>query len=94
MTRWHFPWPQIDRVDLSGEPQGWTGEGFVYESSEDVRAADGMAYDDLPETEQDELLKRWREAGGQRVRRWLRASDGSKTLLSERMVPNARRPGA
>ena len=59
-----LPWPQIDRVDLSGEPQGWTGEGFVYESSEDVRAADGMAYDDLPETEQDELLKRWREAGG------------------------------
>jgi hypothetical protein len=87
-----LPWPQIDRVDLSGEPQGWTGDGFAYESSEDVRVADGKAYDELPEAEQDELMKRWQEAGGRRVRRWLPASDGSKTLLGDRLLSNAQQP--
>jgi hypothetical protein len=89
-----LPWPQIERADLSGEVRGWSDEGFAYESAEDVRVGDGKAYAELSEDEQDELMARWQEVGGQRIRGWLRRSDGTKVALDERVVPNTPQPGA
>ena len=77
-----LPWPMIDRAELNGEAQGWTDEGFVYESSEDIRTTD------LSEAEQDDLWKQWNEIGGHRIQRHIRKADGSKVFLDERIVPN------
>jgi hypothetical protein len=84
-----LPWPEIDRAELNGEPTGWTDQGFVYESSEEIRMTDLKAYHELPEDEQKELRDRRKEIGGRRFRRWTRSSDGVKVLLGERIVRNA-----
>jgi hypothetical protein len=82
-----LPWPLIDRA--TGEPQGWTEDGFVFESSDDIRLTDLKPYDEFTEAEEEEFWKRRREIGGQRIRRYQRRSDGSTLLLAERVVPSA-----
>ncbi len=75
-------------MDVSGEPQGWTNDEFIYESSEEVRITDLKAFHELSQSERDEFRKRWKEIGGRRICRRVRRSDGSDVILDERIVPN------
>lgn len=81
-----LPWPELGRAGLSGEPEGWTAEGFVFESSEDVRLTDGKAFDELSDEEQDDFWKRRAEVGGERRRRYLWTPTGERRLLGKRVV--------
>ena len=84
-----LPWIEIDRGDGSNRAEGWNEEGFVFETSDDVRASDGKSYSEMTIEERTGFLNRRQELGATRKRRFLWMPDMSKRFLSEVIVPNS-----
>jgi hypothetical protein len=82
-----LPWPQVERIDFTGEVVGWSDEGFIYTTCDDIRITDGKPADEMTAEQWKAVWEKREVLAGVRKRRWLRLASGEKRILEEQVKP-------